>query len=226
MSTRTIKFLFGFTIIALIMACVPSIAAPLPTADPNAVNTFIAQTANAARTRTAAALPTSTLTATITPTRNTETPSPTFTSTVIFILSSPTQPVPPTLSGGGGGNGGGGGGSGGGSSSADYSCQVISVSPSNGTSFNPRDDFDATWRVRNNGTKDWDRNSTDFYYLSGSKIHKVAGYDLSQDVDTGETINLSADMQAPKDSGNYTTTWTLRVGDRTFCNVSLTINVR
>src|SRR5215207_5657329 len=127
MSTRTIKFLFWFTIAALIMACVPSIAAPLPTADPNAVNTFIAQTANAAGTRTAAALPTSTLTATITPTRNTETPSPTFTSTVIFILSSPTQPVPPTLSGGGGvSGGGGGGGTGGGTSSADYSCQVIS----------------------------------------------------------------------------------------------------
>jgi len=224
MSTRTIKFLFGFTIIALVMACVPSLAAPLPTADPNAVNTFIAQTANAARTRTAAALPTSTPTITITPTRNTETPSPTFTSTVIFILSSPTQPVIPTLTSSGGG--GGSGGSGGGSSSADYSCQVISVSPSNGTSFNARDNFDVTWRVRNNGTKGWDRNSTDFYYLSGSKIHKVAGYDLSQDVDRGQTINLSADMEAPKDSGNYTTTWTLRVGDRNFCSMSLTINVR
>lgn len=223
MSTRTIKFLFWFTIVALIVACVPSFAAPLPTADPNTVNTFIAQTANAAGTRTAAALPTSTPTVTITPTRNTETPSPTFTATVIFILSSPTAPVLPTLSGGGGG---GGGGSGGGSSSADYSCQVISVSPSNGTTFDARADFDATWRVRNNGIKGWDRNSTDFYYLSGSKFYQVAGYDLSRDVDPGQTIDLSADMEAPKDSGNYTTTWTLRVGDRNFCSMSLTINVR
>ena len=224
MSTRTIKFLFWFTVVALVMACVPSLAAPLPTADPNAVNTFIAQTANAARTQTAAAIPTSTPTVTITPTRNTETPSPTFTSTVIFILSSPTPLVIPTLTFSSGG--GGSGGSGGGTSSADYSCQVVSVSPSNGTTFNGRDNFDATWRVRNNGQKGWDRNSTDFYYLSGSKIHTVAGYDLSQDVDSGQTINLSADMEAPRDSGNYTTTWTLRVGDRNFCSMSLTINVR
>ena len=224
MSTRSLKFLFWFTVVALVMACVPSLAAPLPTADPNAVNTFIAQTANAAGTRTAAAIPTSTPTVTITPTRNTETPSPTFTSTVIFILSSPTPLVLPTLTFSSGG--GGSGGSGGGTSSADYSCQVVSVSPSNGTTFNGRDNFDATWRVRNNGQKGWDRNSTDFYYLSGSKIHTVAGYDLSQDVDSGQTINLSADMEAPRDSGNYTTTWTLRVGDRNFCSMSLTINVR
>jgi len=207
------------------MACVPSLGTPFPTAGPNAVNTFIIQTANAASTQTAAALPTSTPTATLTATpRNTETPSPTFTSTVIFILSSPTKPALPTLSGGGGG--GGSGGSGGGTSSDNYACQVISVSPSNGTSFDPRADFDATWRVKNIGIKGWDRNSTDFYYSSGSKIHQVAGYDMSKDVDPGQTIDLSADMRAPKDSGNYTTTWTLRIGDKNFCNMSLTINVK
>ncbi len=226
MSRRTVKFLFWFMIVALVVACVPSLATPFPTADPNAVNTFIVQTANAAASQTAAVLPTSTLTATLTPTpRNTDTPSPTFTSTVIFILSSPTKPATPTLSGGQGGTGSGGG-SGGGSSSADYSCQVTSVSPANGTSFNDRDDFDVTWQVRNNGVKGWDRNSTDFYYLSGSKLHKVAGYDLNRDVDPGQTTTLSVDMQAPKDSGNYTTTWTLRVGSTNFCNVSVTINVK
>lgn len=217
MSTRTIKFLFWFTIVALMMACVPSFATPFPTAGPNAVNTFIVQTANAASTQTAAALPTSTPTATLTATpHNTETASPTFTSTVIFILSSPTKPVPPTLSGG----------SGGGTSSDNYACQIVSVNPSNGTSFDARADFDVTWRVKNIGTKGWDRNSTDFYYSSGSKLHQVAGYDMSKDVDPGQSIDLSADMESPKDSGNYTTTWTLRVGDRSFCNMSLTINVK
>jgi len=216
------KFLFWLAIVALVVACVPSLAAPLPTANPNQVNQFIAQTANAAATQTAAALPKSTSTATVTPTpRNTDTPTPTFTSTVIFILSSPTRPVPPTIVIIGGGGGGGGG-----SSSDNFACQIISVSPANGTSFNSRDNFDATWKVKNTGTKNWDRTSIDFIYLSGAKIHKVAGYDLSDSVNVGGTINLAVDMVAPRDSGTYTTTWTLRVGNETFCNMSLTIVVK
>ena len=233
MSTRSLKFLFWLLILVLVLACVPVVAAPLPTANPNEVNTFIAQTANAAASRTAAALPSSTPTTTLTPTpRNTDTPSPTFTSTVIFILSTPTRPVPPTIviiggGGGGGGSSGGGGGSGGGGSSSDnFACQIVSVSPSNGTTFDPRDNFDAIWRVKNTGVKNWDHNSVDFVYLSGAKIHKIAGYDLPQTINSGATADLGVDMVAPKDPGNYTTTWTLQVGSQTFCNMALTINVR
>lgn len=229
MSTRNTKFLFWFVIIALIMACVPSFATPFPTANPNQVNQFIALTANAAATRTAAAIPTSSPTLTVTPTRATETPSPTFTSTVIFILASPTPIVPATLIilGGGGSSGGSGGSGSGGTSSERYACQVISVTPSNGSTFHSRDNFDAVWRVKNIGTRTWDHNSIDFVYLSGDKFHKVAGYDLSSNVSTGSTVNLGVDMVAPRNSGTYTTTWTLSVGpNQTFCNVSLTIVVR
>lgn len=223
MSTRKAKFFYLVVTIILVMACAPTFAAPFPTADPNAVNTFIAQTANAASTQTAAAQPTSTFTPTITPTRPTETPSPTVTSTVIFILSTPTQPVIPTftfISSGGGGS------SDNGISSQDFSCQVISVSPANGTRFDPRADFDAVWRLRNNGQRTWDRNSVDFIYDSGDRIHKVAGYDLNSNVRSGDTINIGADMEAPQNSGTYTTNWTLRVGNNEFCRMSLTINVR
>jgi hypothetical protein len=92
--------------------------------------------------------------------------------------------------------------------------------------MDPRNDFDAVWRVRNNGQRNWDRNSIDFIYDSGEKIHKVAGYDLSSNVRTGDTIDLGVDMVAPRDPGTYSTTWTLRVGDREFCKMSLTIVVR
>lgn len=228
MSTRNVKFFYLVVTILLVMACVPTFAAPFPTADPNAVNTFIAQTADAASTRTAAAQPTSTLTPSITPTRPTETPSPTATATVIFILSTPTQQVIPTFTfiSSGGGSGGSGGGSGSSITSQNYSCQVVSVSPANGTQFNPRADFDVVWRVRNNGQRNWDRNSVDFIYDSGDRIHKVAGYDLDSNVRSGDSINLGADMEAPQNSGTYTTNWTLRVGDDEFCRMSLTINVR
>jgi hypothetical protein len=227
MATRKVKIFYLAVTILLVMACVPTFAAPFPTVDPNAVNTFIAQTADAASTQTAAAQPTSTFTPTITPTRPTDTPSPTATSTVIFILSTPTQLVIPTFTSVSSTGGGGSGGSGdSGITSENYSCQIISVSPANGTRFNARDDFDAVWRVRNNGQRNWDRNSVDFIYDSGDRIHKVAGYDLNANVPSGDTINIGADMEAPRNSGTYTTYWTLRVGNNEFCRMSLTINVR
>src|SRR5512133_41541 len=217
MSTRKTKLLCLLATIAFVMACGPAIATPFPTANPNELNTVIALTANAASTQTVAALPTATFTPTITPTRPTETPAPSATSTVIFILSSPTKVVVPTFtpisSSGGGSSSGGSGGS---SSSSNFACQVISVSPANGTDFKPRADFDTTWRVKNIGQKNWDRNSVDFVYDSGAKINKVSGYDLSNNVKVGEQIDLSADMESPKNSGTYTTTWTLRVGDSEF----------
>ena len=218
-TTRKTKLLVWVTALALIMACVPALSAPsVPTLDPGAVNTFIAQTVNAASTQTAAARPSSTPSPTITPTVNTETPFPTATATVLFILSTPTPLVIPTFTNVSSG--------GGGSSSQNFSCQVTRVSPANGSSFNPRDDFDAVWTVRNNGQKNWERSSVDYFYSSGDKIHKVSGYDLDENVRVGNSIDLGVDMQAPKDPGNYTTTWTMRSGNKTFCTLTLTINVK
>lgn len=204
----------------MVLACVPSLATPLPPVDSNLVNTFIAQTVNAASTQTSAALPTSTQTATYTPTLpNTDTPTPTFTATVIFILSTPTPLVIPTFttvsSGGGGG-----------SSSDNYACQVISVSPANGSTFAPRADFDAVWRVRNIGQRQWDRNEVDYRYSSGHQLHKVAVYDLDANVPRNSTADLIVDMVAPRNPGTYNTTWNLYLGARSFCNMTLRIVVQ
>jgi hypothetical protein len=227
MSTRKAKLLYLFTTIAFILACGPALAtAPFPTADPNEINTIIALTANAASSQTAAAMPTATFTPSMTPTRPTETPSPTETPTVIFILSSPTQIVVPTftlISSGGGGSGSSGSN---GSSSDNYACQVLSVSPANGTTMKQDTDFDAVWKVKNIGQKTWDQNSVDFVYNGGTDMGKRDGYDLSNNVKPDQEISLGADMVAPTKSGNYTTNWTLRVGDNKFCKMSLTINVK
>jgi len=227
MSTRKTKILSWLIALGLVLACVPTFTAPsVSTPVPGAVNTFIAQTSNAASTRTAAALPTSTPTATITPTpRNTETPSPTETAIVIFLLPSLT-PIPTftrvTLPGGGGGGGSGGGGS----SSDSYACRVDSQDPPNGTSFNPRADFDAVWRVRNIGRKTWERNSVDYIFLSGDQFHKVSGYDFDANVASGQTTSVTVDMEAPKNPGTYTTRWTLRAGSNNFCTLELRIVVK
>jgi len=213
-ATRKTKLLVWLTALALVMACAPSLVTPsVPTVNPGAVGTIIAQTVNAASTQTAAALPSLTPSPTLTPIVNTETPIPTATATVIFILSSPTPLVIPTFTSSG-------------TSSDNFACRVTRVSPANGTSFNPRDDFDAIWTVRNIGQRNWDRNSIDIIYSSGAKIHKVSGYDLDSNVKVGDSIDVGVDMQAPKDSGTYSTTWVMRRGDNAFCTLTLTIAVR
>lgn len=208
--------------LAWIMACVPSIpiAAPtLPTFDPNALGTFIAMTANAAATQTAAVLPSSTPSPSLTPTRNTETPSPTATNTIIFVLPSRTPIVIPTFTsvilGGGGGT-----------SSDNYACRIVRVTPPNGSSFNPRDDFDVIWTVTNIGRKNWDRTDIDYIYSSGAKIHKISGYDLPKNVKVGNSIDLGVDVQAPKASGTYQTFWTMRIGSKEFCPLTYTLVVK
>jgi hypothetical protein len=73
------------------MACAPSVATPVPPLDPNAINTYIVQTADAASSQTQEAIPP---TLTFTPTlRSTATPEPTFTNvpTIIFPTSTPIQ---------------------------------------------------------------------------------------------------------------------------------------
>ena len=210
-----VKYLIWCTALAVIMACaVPGLqVAPAPTIDPNAIATFIVQTGNAASSQTAAALPTYTPTTTFTSTpRFTDTPEPTATNTVVFHFFSPTPFGQASSTNP--------------ASSQNYACDVLSVSPANGTGFNSRTDFDAKWKVKNIGKKDWDAGSVDYIYLNGDKFHKVDGYDLKKTVKVGETIELIVDMIAPKNNGSYSTNWTLRVGSQKFCTLSLTIVVR
>jgi hypothetical protein len=209
MAIPTTKYILWFTALVVIMACVPTVAAPsIPTTDPNAISTYIAQTANAAVAQTAAAMPTNTSTATFTTTpRNTDTPEPTATATVIFRFFTATSIAPTT-------------------SSQSYACDILSVTPANGTTFGSRTAFDAVWLVKNNGKKEWDKSTVDYAYLNGDKFHKVAAYDLTTTVARGDTTLLDVAMQAPKKTGTYTTNWTLRVGAETFCPMSLTIVVK
>lgn len=212
--TKHKSLLWALTLV-VILACVPGIGGPaepvVATIDPNAINTVVAGTAQAALTQTQAAIPSATPTVpTVTPTR-TYTPEPTATATVIFIFNSPTPVVLPTQST---------------SSSQNYACQVISQKPANGSSFAGRDDFDAKWTLRNIGRREWDSNSVDYFYVKGDKFHKVDAYDLPKSVKFGETIEVIVDMVAPKNSGSYATNWSLRVGSETFCPLSLTIVVK
>ncbi len=214
MNTRRDKIALWFSALAFVLACIPSTGKPIPTVDPNQIDQFIVQTANAALTQTAEALPTFTGTATITPTLNTHTPSPTSTSTVIFELPSPTPTITPTFALGGGGT-----------SEDAFACEVLSVNPVSGTSFHSRASFDVTWRVRNIGERKWNEDVVKYVYESGDRLHTVASYVLESDVSPGDTLTAVVEMQAPEDPGVYSTTWSLQRGDNSFCPMFLTISV-
>jgi hypothetical protein len=85
------KIFILFMAFVLVMACVPSAITPVPPLDPNAINTYIVQTADAASIQTLDAMPS---TPTFTPTlRSTFTPEATFTNVpaIIFPTSTPIQ---------------------------------------------------------------------------------------------------------------------------------------
>jgi hypothetical protein len=200
-----------FLAIALMLACAPvAIATPSapPTFDPLSLNTSIAQTAGAAATQTFAFLPTLTPTPTIT---KTPTEIPSATPTFLFILATPTVPSStPTLD----------------AFAGPYGCRLVSQSPGDNTVFSRKAPFETHWLVINTGTSGWDANSADYRYVSGDQLHKTSAYDFDQSVSPGGSIDFVVAMQAPEESGTYTTKWIIALGKERFCPMMLTIVVK
>jgi|GEM_PF-864413 len=84
------RFFSWLIVLVLIMACAPMAITPVAPLDPNAINTFIVQTANAAMTQTAMAMPVFPATGTFAPTL---TPEATFTVVPFIDMPSPTLGV-------------------------------------------------------------------------------------------------------------------------------------
>jgi len=217
MLNRRTKLTFWFAALAFVMACAPvfSAAPAVPTLDPDAVDQIIAQTANAASTQTVAAIPTPT--GTNTPTRtptSTKTEGPTATNTVIYEFHTPTPFKLPTSVG-----------TFKPTSDKDYACEVLE-SPVDGTYYSPRLEFKVRWRLKNVGHQEWIRRVVDFAFDTGDRFYKVKEYNLDDDIKPGEVAEIFVEMRAPKDSGTFTSYWTLRIDTYKFCRVAFTIKVR
>ena len=207
------KVFLLITAAAIMLACVPTFApasTPIPTFDPNSVNTSIVQTANAAATQTML-YTTPSLTPTFTST-STKTPSatPTPTNTFLYLVFSPTASItltftkPPTI---------------------EYACELISQSPEDNSLVGAGAFFSVRWQVKNTGTAVWNANNIDYRYKSGTKMHKQDVFDLYKNIAFGEVADIIVDMTAPTKPGKYSTTWKLRVGKTEFCTLTLTINI-
>lgn len=207
-------------LLLFLTSCFPS-KAPATQPDNLNIETIVEATYSAIIAQTEAAKPPASPTFTVTVTA-TETPIPptstvTFTPTIVYVLPSatPSPTIPaatftPAIT----------------ATPATFECKLVSQSPVNGTSMGSRNDFDWVWTVTNTGQKAWASSDVDYLYIRGSEFHKTAGYDLPKSVAVGESIKLGADMIAPKQPGSYSTTWALRKGSQTFCEVTLTIIVK
>lgn len=188
-----------------------------PTLDPLAIEAMVnatltqdAQLAAANQTSTAALLPTNTITATPTlePTSTaTLEPTatvmpPTATNTWVPATQKPVATSTPNA----------------------YSCSLLSTSPATDTKININTDFDAVWKVKNSGTKDWEVGYVDLRYVSGTKMQTGADvFDMKNAVLKGEELTLTVDMKTPSTAGKYTAAWVLMMEGTTMC--TLTVNI-
>jgi hypothetical protein len=196
--------IFLASVLLLISCDVSSFAASqqVPTPIPGAINVIVAQTAAAAATQTAALIPV-TLTPSLTPfPSQTPADTPTATRTFIFIF--------PTATNG----------------NDVFSCNLISQSPKDGSSFASNQSFTLDWKIENTGSSAWLQNSVTLNYISGTKFTNKTAVNLPKTITSGSSVTLSINMTAPTQTGDYTTNWTLVAGSQTFCALFLKITVK
>lgn len=209
----------------LLSGCSLTGQAAVPTIDPIAlqatVDAAVAQsmkTAEFNQTSTAAALPTNT--STVAPTLEstathtveaTATETATATKTILAPTATKTTKPPtqkPTIT----------------STPAAYSCTLISTTPSSGTKINVNTDFDAVWKVKNNGTKVWEIGYVDLSYLSDTKMQTMGDvFDVKTAVAPGGELTLTVDMKTPATAGKYTVSFVLKMEGTVMCTLPVKI---
>ena len=216
--------------VLVILGCAsPAFVTPPPSPPSSySVETVIVQTAAVAQTQTALLRPpTETLTITPSPTW-TATITPTPTATIVFLfLTEISTPEDLSVDGAGFSNEGGNSNTATPEARKDWDCRVISRSPVRGTVFSPRTSFRAVWTVQNTGIQTWPKKGVDFVYHSGAHLHEGKPYrDIPKTVYPGGQVTLTVSMTAPKSPHEYSTRWSLRVGNRDFCTVRFFIVVK
>jgi hypothetical protein len=168
--------------------------------------TAAAETAEARLTENARPQDTATPAPTDTPAPVTPTRAPTSTPTLILQPS-----ITPT------------GGTPTGEDAAQY---VADITVPDGTQFSPGEKFTKTWRLQNTGTSVWTSNYA-LAFIGGAQMGGPQAVQLTQSVAPGETVEISVNLTAPQENGNYKGFWEMRnVGEELFPNaVFVDINV-
>jgi hypothetical protein len=179
------KLVSVIALASLLYACGPT-APVAPTIDTNAIHTAAAETVIAEFTQTARAtpptvIPTATgVAASLTPEATTQ-PTDTTVPTNDPFQSTPTE-IP-----------------------CDDAIWVADVTVPDGTEMTPGQDFVKTWKVRNTGSCTWGTGYTAIFAYG----EKMSGFaePLTLAVSPGEETEISVRLQAPTNTGEYSSVW-------------------
>jgi hypothetical protein len=96
-----------------------------------------------------------------------------------------------------------------------YSAAFVEdVTVSNGTQFSAGTDFGKTWRLQNTGSCTW-TTAYQLVFESGDHMSGPDSINLTSTVYPGQTVDVSAQMRAPSNTGTYTGNWILQAPDGT-----------
>ncbi len=93
----------------------------------------------------------------------------------------------------------------------DNSAFIGDITIPDGTKMDPDQNFKKTWRMFNNGTCPWD-STYQLVYVDGDKMGG-ANLHMPLTIPPGQLIDLTIDMQAPSDYGDYKGNWRMQNGN-------------
>ena len=90
----------------------------------------------------------------------------------------------------------------------------IDVTVADGTIFQPEEEFTKTWRLVNVGDCAWSEDYA-FIWFSGEPLGSSRMLYLDIPVQPGESVDLSVEMIAPQQNGQYQSNWKMRNAEGT-----------
>lgn len=108
-----------------------------------------------------------------------------------------------------------------------FACMVMDQKPTNWTRVKPDTLIYATWSVKNMGALEWKPGHVMIDHESGEKIFAYKSVqDIPYQIKPGETKDIVIVLRAPKNGGDYHTTFILERGGEPFCRLIIGISVR
>jgi hypothetical protein len=91
----------------------------------------------------------------------------------------------------------------------DWAEFVDDITIEDGTTFTPGVEFVKTWRLRNIGTCTWN-SEYELVFAAGDRMDADAAVSLPGTILPGQSVDLSVQMEAPEEAGDYRGEWLLR----------------
>jgi Ig-like domain from next to BRCA1 gene len=85
---------------------------------------------------------------------------------------------------------------------------IEDVTVKDGTIFTPNTDFVKTWRLKNIGSCSWSRDYR-LVFAGGELMDGPKGSAIDENVDPGETVDVSVELRSPNSAGRYRGYWQL-----------------